>query len=244
MTRNRVRERFAATVRRDVILQARYRLYAISVFVVIVFGMLLRLLPTAARIDIGVVVPAFVMFNLVVTTFYFIGALVLLEKDEGMFAALVITPLRSAEYLLSKVVTLTALAAAETLLVVLLLFGFGFSWVPLLTGTLLLGATFALAGFVSVVGFASVDRWLLPSVLVVTALLLPLLPHFGLRAGWLYIVHPAGPPLLLLRYASGAGNAGITTLAFGVVGGMAWAAFALHVARRRFDSCIVRGGAF
>jgi fluoroquinolone transport system permease protein len=231
--------RLVATIRRDVALQARYRLYAVSVFVVVVLGGVLHLLPGAARADALLVVPAFVLFNVVVTTFYFVGALVLLERDEGTLTALVATPLRDAEYLLSKVITLTALAAVETLLVVLLLFGLGFDWPLLLAGTMLLGALFVLVGFVSVVRYASIDRWLMPSVPAVTALMLPALSHFGLVGEWLYYAHPAGPAFLLLRAASGA-EVVATSVAFGRVGALAWVAVAFVWARRRYERHVVR----
>lgn len=230
--------RLLATLRRDVVLQVRYRLYAVSVFVVVVWGVLLSLLPVAARTDAAVIVPAFLVFNLIVTTFYFVGALVLLEKDEGMLAAIVTTPLRDAEYLLSKVITLTALGVAESLLVVVLLFGARFRWELLLTGTVLLGALYVLAGFLAVARHDSLNEWLLPSVPVVMLLLLPLLGHFGLVDRRLFWLHPAAPGLLLLQAACGPSSQG--EIAWGVLGSLAWLGVGFAWARRRFDRFVVR----
>lgn len=231
-------KRLLATLRRDVVLQVRYRLYAVSGFVVVVWGVLLSLLPVAARTETAVVVPAFVVFNLIVTTFYFVGALVLLEKDEGMLAAIVTTPLRDAEYLFSKVITLTALGVAESLLVVVLLFGARFRWELLLAGTALLGTLYVLAGFLAVARHDALNEWLLPSVPVVMFLMLPLLAHFGLVDRRWFWLHPAAPGLLLLQAACGPSSAG--EIAYGVLGSLAWLAAGFAWARRRFDRFVVR----
>jgi fluoroquinolone transport system permease protein len=230
--------RLFATMRRDVTLQIRYRLYAVSVFVVLVWGVLLSLLPVAARTETAMVVPAFVVFNLIVTTFYFVGALVLLERDEGMLSAIVTTPLRDAEYLLSKVITLTALAVAESLLVVVLLFGVRFRWDLLLAGTAFLGALYVLAGFLAVARHDSLNEWLLPSVPVVMFLMLPLLAHFGLVDRRLFWFHPAAPGLLLLQAACAPSSNG--EIAYGVLGSLAWLGAGFTWARRRFDRFVVR----
>jgi fluoroquinolone transport system permease protein len=230
--------RLLATVRRDVTLQIRYRLYAVSVFVVLVWGVLLSLLPVAARTETAVVVPAFVVFNLIVTTFYFVGALVLLERDEGMLSAIVTTPLRDAEYLLSKAITLTALATAESLLVVLLLFGARFRWDLLLAGTVLLGALYVLAGFLAVARHDSLNEWLLPSVPVLLFLMLPLLGHFGLVDRRLFWLHPVAPALLLLQAACDPSSTG--EIAFGVLGSVIWLGAGFTWARHRFDRYLVR----
>ena len=76
--------RLAATLRREATLQLRYRLYAVSVLMVLVWGALLGLLPAAARAATAVVVPTFVVFNLVVTTFYFAGALAVVDSPRAL----------------------------------------------------------------------------------------------------------------------------------------------------------------
>lgn len=232
--------RLLATLRRDVTLQVRYGLYAVSVFIVLVWGVLLSLLPGAARIDAAVVVPAFLASNLLATTFYFMAGLVLLEKDEGTLSALVATPLRDSEYLLSKLITLTGLAVAENLLVVALLFGKGFRWDLLIAGAALLAALYVLAGFLAVVRYDSINEWLFPSAMVVVALLIPLLPHFGLTRYGFYL-HPATPAFRLLSAACDpAAPVAGWEIAYGLLGSLFWLGMGFAWARRSFDRFIVR----
>lgn len=131
--------RLLATLRRDVLLQYRFSLYAVSVFIVVVWGAALTVVPDAARPSAARVVPAFLLANLIITTFYFVGGLVLLERDEGMLVPLVTTPLRETEYLVSKAVTLTGLALAESLLLVVIFFGLPPHVLWLLLGSAALG---------------------------------------------------------------------------------------------------------
>ena len=77
-------------------------------------------------------------------------------------------------------ITLTALAAVETIAVIWIAFGTGGSWLLILAGTAALGVIYT--GFGAAIGarYASVNAMLLPASAFVALLLLPLLPHFGL----------------------------------------------------------------
>jgi fluoroquinolone transport system permease protein len=229
--------RLAATIYRDFILQLRYGLYSVSVFVVVVWGVLLSLLPAEALADAATIVPAFLLGNLIVTTFYFMAALVMLEKAEGMLTALVTTPLRAWEFLASRIVTLTSLALVESLLIVVVVFGPRFHWGLLLVGSSLLSALYVLVGFAAVVRYASINEMLMPSVVFVMALVLPLISHFGLVDSIWMFAHPVQPALVLMQAAYEPVGTGM--LAYGVVGAGGWTAAAFVLAHRRFEQFVV-----
>lgn len=233
--------RFAATVRRDMVLQYRNGLYAVSLFVVALFAGLLLAAPEGLRTDGGAVLwmPAFVVGNLMLTTFFFMAGVVLLERDEGTVAATVTTPLRDREYLGSKAMTLAALGLVENAAVVLLFFGWPRSPTALAAGILLCGGVYALLGFVSVAGTNSINEWLMPSMLWVTALLLPLLGHFGAVERAFLVWHPVEPMLVLLRAAYGSPTD--TLLLYGWAGSGLWLAGAAWLARRKFTHWVVQG---
>ena len=230
--------RLGATVRRDVLLQYRYKLIAVSVLMVGFWGALLIFLPDALIPEPDVLVPAFVVVNLMTTTFYFVCGLVLFEKDEMVLSALVTTPLRGGEYLLSKAMTLSLLACAETLGIVGLIFGLDVNWGLLVVATLVLGAVYTWLGFVAIARYDSINEFLFPSIALATGLLLPLLAHFGVVSRLLVLPHPVEPALVLLRAAYAPVGGG--ELAYGLLGVTAWMAVSFHWARRRFDLFIVR----
>lgn len=227
--------RLLATLRWDATLQVRYKLYAVSVFVVLFLGGALQFLPAAVRVE--ALVPAFLVGNLMVTTFYFVCALVLLEKADGVLTALVVTPLREAEYLLSKMLTLTALALAENVLVIALLFEIE-RWGFLLAGAALLSAFYVFAGFIFVARYNSINEMLMPSVLVITACMLPLLPHFGLTSRLPFLLHPVEPMMVLLRASYTPASGGL--IAYGFAGSLVWVAVSFVWARQRFERFIVQ----
>ena len=230
--------RFVATLRRDLLLQYRYKLIAVSLWVVVFFGGLLSFVPEAMRPEPGVIVPAFVVVNFMMTTFYFICGLVLFEKGEAVLSALVTTPLRDREYLLSKVVSLTLLACFETFGIVVLFFGVDVRWGLLLSGALSLGGIYTLLGFVVIARYDSINEFLMPSVLITAALELPLLAHFEVMSRGPLLLHPVEPALALMRAAYEPVASG--ELVYGFVAGVAWLGISYAWARREFERFIVR----
>jgi fluoroquinolone transport system permease protein len=85
-------KRLLATVRCDAQLQLRNGFYYATAFVVLIWSLVLLRLPD---LDFGWLLPALVAGNLLLNTFYFVGGLVLLEKDEGTLEARTVTPLRT-----------------------------------------------------------------------------------------------------------------------------------------------------
>ena len=116
-------KRMVTTLRWDVVLQFRNGFYYVSAFFILIWVGLWSQLPNAHTLDYAVILPGLVVLNLLITTFYFVGALVLLEKAEGTLTGLVVTPLHAGEYLAARVLSLTLLAMLESLLIVLLIYG-------------------------------------------------------------------------------------------------------------------------
>ena len=191
--------RLMATIRLDLQLQLKNGFYHAVGFVLITWFVLLTQLPP--EIDWGYLLPAFVFGNLVMVNFYFVAGLVLLEKGEGTLEAQVVTPLADWEYLVSKVVTLTALSLVEQFVIVGSAYGIDFGVGALIGGTAVAGVLYTLTGFNLVARYDSINEYLLPSVLYVAALSLPLLHYFDLWDSWLLYLHPFTAPLVLLRGA-------------------------------------------
>ncbi len=227
--------RLAAALRCDLRLQVRQGFLAAGVAVAVVWVALLRQLPEAGQ---ATWLPPFLFLNLLVTTFYFVSGLVLLEKGEGVLEALVVTPLRDGEYLASKVASLTALGLAEALAIVLLVHGPGVDWLPVVAGIVLSGALYTLLGFVAIARYDSINQFLLPSSLFVIAAQLPVLDRVGLLESPVFYLWPTQACLLLLE-------GGFRPLAWGeviyaLVYGGVWIALGFAVARRAFRRFIVR----
>lgn len=187
-----------ATLRVDLRLQARNRLYAIGLAVAVAMGLLVRaLVPEAyaGRTLAGLYVAA-----VGGTTGMFGAAMVLLARSDQTLAALRVTQLGTVRYAVSKAVTLTGFSFVESMIV----YGIAAHDVPtrlplLVLGLLLLGLLFTLFGIGLAAPFDSITRFLLPTATFAgLAMQLPILWLVGVGnwAAWGMI--PTNPALVLL----------------------------------------------
>lgn len=227
--------RFVATLATDVRLQWRNGFYYAVAFLLACWLVVVSQLP---QLGWRPWLPALVFGNLGVGTFLFVAGLVLLEKGEGTLEAQIVTPLSDREYLISKVATLTALAILEHVALVAVVVGPDFRPGGLVLGVVSGAAVYTLGGFLAVARYDSVDAFLLPSMLWLTALSLPLLHFTGLWTPALMALHPLQPCLILLRGAFGPLSA--VEWAWGLGGSVLWALAFLELGRRAFHRFVVR----
>lgn len=191
--------RLAATFVTDARLQARNGFYAATAVVVVSSIVLLRWLPEEAA---ALLLPVVILSNVLVNAFYFVSGMLLLERVEGTFAAQAVSPLRTGEYLASKVATLTVLSLAESLLVAGAVVGADTGLIAIAGGIALSATLFCLAGVALVVRYESISEFLMPSVLYATLLTLPVLGVFGVGPPVWYLLHPIQGPLALMQIDS------------------------------------------
>ena len=226
--------RLLATLRCDIRLQARNGFYWAVGFLLAVFAIVITQLP---ELDWKPVVPPLVLGNLAMATFLFMAGLVLLEKDEGTLEAQVVTPLRTGEYLTSKVVTLTGLSVIENVVIVVLAAGVGFRSLPLVLGIVLASAVYCLLGFVAVARYDAINEYLFPAMLYIAAFALPILHYAGIWETPFMYLHPLQAPLVILEGA-------IYPLAawewaYGVAYSVLWIALAFSWSHRAFRRFVV-----
>lgn len=188
-----------AQLRLDVRLQARSRLYVIGIIVSIMLGAMGRFLIGPQH---GAqAVPIVYLLGLGGTTYIYGATMVLLERSEGTLLALRVSPLSASTYLLSKVLTLTAFATLEGVIVHAIGFwGVSVDAVPLIAGVLAVASLNALIGLGHVAAHTHLFSWLIPGALIVSSVLQwPAL--FVLKVGppavW-YLLPTQGPLLLMM----------------------------------------------
>lgn len=226
--------RLLSTIRCDVRLQFRNGFYYATVFILVFWAVFVKLLPA---FNWGLVMPALMLGNLLVTTYYFVAGLVLLERAEGTLEAQVVTPLRTWEYLASKVLTLTVLAMVESILFVLIAIGPNFSALPLIVGGVSACVIYTLIGFVAVARYDSISEYLFPSCLYLVVLSVPFIPLSGLADGPLFYLHPLQPPLSLIKAAFV--PVARWELVYGVACSAAWSVPCFVWSLRAFDRFVI-----
>ena len=188
--------RLAATLQTDMRVQLRNGFYLATAFVVVCSIALLRWLPNDVA---ALLLPVVLLENILINTFYFVSALLLLERGEGTLAAQSVTPLRADEYLASKVTTLTALSLVESLLIATAVTGLDRRLLMMSIGIALAATLFSLSGVALIVHYESINEFIMPSVLYTAVLSLPILGYFGVGAREWYLLHPIQGSLELMN---------------------------------------------
>ncbi|MCA9977422.1 MAG: hypothetical protein KC413_16800 [Anaerolineales bacterium] len=229
-------KRLRTAIRWDATLQFRNGFYYAAILVAAIWSLLLRQLPAD---KLAWLLPGAILGNLLINTFYFIGGLLLLEKDEGTLTAQIVTPLRTRDYLAAKLVTLTLLSLLENSLIALITYGWAFRFLPFALGLTLASVIFALAGFLAVIRYDAINEYLLPSMLYGGGLTLPLIAYFGGWQHWLVYLHPLQAPLLLLQ--AGWSTIAIWQWIYALLYAALWAAVAYILSQRAFHHFVVTG---
>ncbi len=228
--------RLSATLWLDLRLQFANGFYYAAAAVVLMSGALLAWLPAATALWL---LPVLLLTNININGFYFVAGLVLLERGEGSLEAQVVTPLRSWEYLASKIMTLVALSLIESLAIVVIAGVGEVDLAALSAGVLLATVMLCLFGFLLVVRYDSINEFLFPSFAWTTLLMVPMLVYLGDWRHDLIYLHPIEAPLSLLRAAFD--PAAVGGRLYGVVASCLWIGLAYAAARRAFHRFVVRG---
>jgi fluoroquinolone transport system permease protein len=231
--------RFFSSLRKDAVLQYRGGFYVVGAAVALLYVAILSRIPADWPVNLPLIIPLALIVNVLITTFYFVAALVLLEKAEGTLAATAVSPLRAGEYLGAKVVSLAILALGENAAVLVLFYGTEFDTALLGLGLIMLCGFYTLVGFVAISRYDSINSFLIPSGVAITALLLPpMVLHFRADPMWLIYLHPVQPFLSLVSAAFMPPQG--LQIAYGLGTGLLWLTAAYFGARRAYRQLIAR----
>jgi len=129
----------------------------------------------------------------------FIGALVLLEKQQAVIQSLFVTPLKPAHYVWSKTLSLSLIAVSMSILVYLPVWHFT-SYTPLLLVCIAFtAATFALLGLGLAARVESINQYFGVQMGASMLLVLPLIPYLllGQHPAFLFLPYVASLDLML-----------------------------------------------
>lgn len=229
--------RLAATLGLDARLQARNQVYAIVGLVACALAGALRGLFTPEQLRLFM--PVVALSGVGITAFLLVGVLLMLERGEGTLDVVLVSPLRPGEYLASKLLTVSALAAVEGVFVAGVAYGAAFSLPWLVLAVLLRAAFVAAVGVAVAVRYRSITGFLMPVVLLATFFDLPLLWYFELWPSPVFWLWPTLPSLLLAKAAFL--PVGGLQLGYACVYGVVAIAAAVAWALRAIDRFVVRG---
>ncbi|MGB0386214.1 MAG: hypothetical protein ACPGWR_15505 [Ardenticatenaceae bacterium] len=202
--------RLLSAIKTDVTVQVRNNLYAIGIGVGALVAVVLSQLASPEQLSLAV--PTLMLLVVGGTTLLYVAGMILFEKDEGTLNAVIVSPLRPAEYLWSKIITLTALATLESAVMIggaMLIM----SWsaepaeltlpnIPiLLIGIIAIGIIYTLIGVILVVRYNQITDFLMPMAAIAVILQLPFLYFLGIVEQPLLLIIPTSAPTVLMQGA-------------------------------------------
>lgn len=179
--------------------QFRHGFYYAYAVLAIMYILALRILPASFSY------PAltFILFtDIVALGFFFVGAVVLLEKGQHITQSLFTTPLKLTEYILAKQLSFLILSVGSTLLIMLgaMLWGKNIQW--FLPGVILSATVYTLFGLVVAARARHVNDYFVKALGVGILMSTPILGYLGLIDTPLFYLIPTRATLTLLDVLS------------------------------------------
>lgn len=169
-----------------------------------VFGLMLLVAMQASRLDFAGFenfIAAIILFDVVLTPLMLVGLMVLLERGEGTFAVLCVSPTPTLAYMIARVLTVSLISLAQMLLLVLVVYDAALSPLALTAGLAGAASLSAFFGFVVIAFFDDLYAFVLP---MIGAIMFLGVPGYGVLLGigpeWL-VWHPTAGALALIERA-------------------------------------------
>jgi fluoroquinolone transport system permease protein len=175
--------------------QFKQGFYLVYILLTLIYMVILGKLPQEWK---STVIPLVLFSDPSMVGFFFIGALVMLEKVQGVIQYVVVTPLRSLEYLLAKVVSLNILAIAATVMITLATYGYQLNWFLLILAVILISSFFVFYGFIVAVRCTTLNQYFIKMIPYLLLIVLPCFSLIGFPYAWLFNIFPSVAGLKLV----------------------------------------------
>jgi len=187
--------RLMSAVKSDMKFQIKQGFYTVYIILTIMYMIIIKQLPYNMK---NIAIPLVVFTDPSVVGFFFIGGIVMLEKVQGVYKYLAVTPLRAREYLMAKVVSLSILAEAAGLAITAVTNRENVNWPLLGVGILLTSVFFTLYGFVAASNCNSMNQYFIKMVPYMLIIIIPCFSIIGFKFSWLFSVFPSVAGLKLV----------------------------------------------
>jgi fluoroquinolone transport system permease protein len=190
--------RLVQAIKADIRFQLKQGFYYIYAAITIMYLIILSFLPHEA---LAIVTPIVVFSDPSILGLFFIGGIIMLEKLQGVMMVMVVTPLRSEEYILSKVISLDIIAVLVGVTITAFSKNQAVNWPVLILTVALTSGIFTLCGIMISAGCHSVNGYMLKTIPYMILFTLPCLALIGFPYSWLFIIFPSMAALKLMMGA-------------------------------------------
>jgi len=228
----------------EFVLLSRYKIIHISILSVVLYFLTTQAVQSLK--DQTQVHSVLLFFDPALIGIMFVGALVLFEKSENVLQALVITPMSTDDYLLSKIISLTTLSVISAAIFMSLMIIFNntsFNIFYLALGIIITSIMLILLGFILVSRVNSINGYLLGMGLGFIVLTFPpLLQLFGLFDNPVFYIWPTQASFILLDGVFNAASLETWEIVYGIGYQIFWIGLFYILAKKAFHKHIVLKG--
>jgi fluoroquinolone transport system permease protein len=174
-------------LKKEIILQWRQGFWLVYFVFTAIYVTVLLSLPEKNRMLVSLIL---ILSDTTMLGVIFIGALVLLEKQQAVIQSLFVTPLEPTQYIWSKTLSLSLIAISMSILVYLPVWHFS-AYTPLLLATIAFTAgTFVLLGLGLAARIDTINQYFGLLIGVSMLLILPVLPYMLLEQHPIFLILP------------------------------------------------------
>ena len=216
----------------------RYKLIHLAILSVVIYYLSLNIMPD---INISEFHSLFLFFDPVLIGIMFVGAMVLFEKTENTLQALIITPMQTYYYFLSKIISLTALSIITGLIFMIPSYGIDFNWFYFFSGIILSSVFLILLGFLMVARCNSINEYLLMMMLFFILLFIPpLFDLFGFYKNIIFYLWPSKASFIL--FSGIFGKVTLNDIIYAIMYLIFWIGLCFYLSQKAYYKHIVLGG--
>jgi len=174
--------RLLNSIKWDVRFQVKYGLYLAGTILTLVWIGVLYLFNGDG---VKLAIPVVMLSDVSTMGLLFVGAILFFERGQGSIRAVITTPLKTGEYIISKVVSLTLFISLFSMILTLaisMIKGLTINWIFLILSVVLIAAEYVLIGFYLSTFFKNFTDFLLPMGLLFGVLNIPIFSMFNIPA--------------------------------------------------------------
>jgi len=223
--------RLVISLKQDIRFQFRHGFYYVYAILSVIYVLVLRFLP------VPLVHPTMVLIlftDVCALGFFFVGAIILLERGQNITESLFVTPLRLYEYLLSKLLSFLILSVLSTGIIILGASIHMQNVVWFCFGLIFSSGIYTLFGLVFAAKARNVNDYFVRSLGMGMLISLPIVAYLGLFDSPLFYLFPSKATLILLDALGQTHTSG--ELVYAGVSLLFWTLLFAFMAHRRFEN--------
>jgi len=187
--------RIINALKADIRFQWKQGFFYVYTAITVMYLIILSFLP---QDYLKTIVPIVIFSDPSILGLFFIGGILMLEKVQGVMAVMVVTPLRSEEYILSKVLSLTLISMVISLLIAWLSHTVEVNWLVFVITIIQTSCFFTLCGIMISAGCHTINQYFLKSVPYMILFTLPCASLIGFQYSQLFEAIPSVAALRLM----------------------------------------------